>query len=414
MPTLQLKRKHIALLTLFHILALSSTWAQPTTLLPNREWPRLGPPPAKVEMMEPVRKEEEFSLEEEPDKRAKAAEDPTSEEGKANEGQGLEAMINEYVEFGGAIEVETFWLRGFDDHRVSDISLETAELDFEITVTDWAIGILGIEFFPEEDKITVKEAFVRFAQPECFPWFLEIGRLFVPFGTGTGAVVGDTLSISDPLTIEIFETREDVLLFGYERCGWYVGAYVFNGDSNRGGGDDHIEQWGTTIRYGYGDETTPTAMSAGIDFISNVFDSDGLQEELPEALEANYAPGFAAHIRYFTNGFSFIAEFNGAFKSSSFDVDDDELDLAPKAWQIELGYEKEICCRSTYFALNYSESYDLHGVFPRRRFLATAGRWIYDGILVAIEYGHDWDYSESEGGTGKTADSVICQLTYEW
>lgn len=350
----------------------------------------------------------------------KEAEKPA--EGAAEEDKKLGAWINEYVEFGGAIEVEAFWEKDFEKKSTSDISLETAELDFEIVVTDWARGVLAIEWLPEEDKFTVKEAFVTFGNTEACPIFLQTGRLFVPFGIGTGAVVGDTLSLSDPLTIEIFETREDVIMLGIERNGFHTAAYVFNGDTNHrrrinGNGEknDHIEHFGATLRYSKDTiEENRTALSIGFDMISSVFDSDELSEVFPEALVSHYAPGIAAHIRYFKNGFSFIAEYNGAVRTVEFTTEDEDLKLAPKAWQVELGYETEILCKDAYIAFNYSESFDLHGTFPKNRFLATVGIWLYTDMLLALEYSYNVDYSKSKGGTGNSANAVISQLTFEW
>ena len=390
-------------------------------LVGSTAWAARSAPPLELETFEPMKQEiisedreltiQSFEEETETDKQELVVEECDIEPTK--EGRSLEAMINKYVEFGGGLEVEYFWIKDFEDDTVTDISLETAELDFEIQVVDWATGVLALEFIPEDDKVSVKEAFVTFGDLEKCPLFLETGKIFVPFGISTGAIVGDTLSISDPLTIEVFETREDVLLLGFEKCGFNAGVYVFNGDTNKGGGNDHIEHYGATIRYGK--DEPDLAYSLGIDFINSVFDSDGLTEEFEDALEADYAPGIALHGRYYTNGFSCIVEYNGAFETASFTVDDEDVSLAPKAWQIEVGYETKICCYPSYFALNYSRSYELHGAFPKKRILATVGCWLYeDNILVALEYGHDEDYSKSNGGTGKTADSIISQLVYEW
>lgn len=345
----------------------------------------------------------------------RTTEEPANENPSASsseEKSRLAAMINEHVEFGGAIEVETFWNRDFDKDTTTDISLEAAELDFEIQVTDWDTGVLAIEFDPEDDKVTVKEAFVTFGDIErCLP-FLQIGRLFVPFGISTGAIVGDTLTISDPLTIEVFEAREDVILIGYEKKGFHTSAYVFNGDTNKGGGNDHIEHYGATIRYGA--EGCYTSYAVGIDFINSVFDSDALTEEFPEALTERYAPGIAFHFDYHWHGFSIVGEYNGALRRVKFEKDGDTLHLAPKAWQVQLAYETKICCKDTFFSLLYSGSDHLHGAFPKSRYLANAGIWLYDSILLGLEYGHDVDYSETSGGTGRSADFVFTQLAYEW
>jgi hypothetical protein len=349
--------------------------------------------------------------------------DEEGADGEANkkEDEGWETRINEFVDFGGNLEVEASWLSDFDEHHHSDIVLESAEIEFEIKLIECARGYLCFEYEPRDEDfhdhefVTVKEGFITLGATEFYPYFVRAGRMYLPFTISTGAVVGDTLSINDPLTIEIFEIREDAVMFGWEKNGWFAGIYAFNGDTNSGDGlSDHVEQYGGTIRYGY--EFPERQFSIGFDYISNVFDSDNLFFEIGDIalFGARYAPGMALHMRYFNHGFHFIAEYAGAFRSSKFDFDGEDLDLAPKAWQIELGYITKICCRRSYAAVNFSQSFDLHGFFPKWRFLATLGSWIYEDVLLAIEYGHEKDYSRSSGGTGHSADSVFMQLAYEW
>ena len=102
----------------------------------------------------------------------------------------------------------------------------------------------------------------------------------------------------------------------------------------------------------------------------------------------------------------------------------------PSAWQLSLGYQfdwnpwvEAIGAEGTYLAIGYSESRDLAGVMragdrvgfvPRRRFLVSAGEWVLDSVLFAVEYSHIWDYSKNKGGTGKSANGVFSLLTYEW
>lgn len=330
-----------------------------------------------------------------------ARDEPSGEEAEKDEDGGLASMINDHVDFGGAIEVEAYTERDYECHRHSDIALEAAELEFEITLNDCASGFVSIEYDGDFEEIIVKEAFVLLGDSESFPYFAQIGRVYVPFGIGTGALVGDTLSISDPLTIDIFETREDVILIGAKSNGFYGGVYVFNGHTFRNWKHDHIDQWGGTIRYSH--ENCRYSINAGFDVISTVFDSINIEEEIPEALYVGgYPKGLALHCRLFSRGFSLIAEFNGTFKRRTFYVEGEDGEdprkvwLEPKAWQLELGYQREIYCRTTYVALNYSESRGMYGFFPRTRVLATVGRWIYEDVLLALEYGHDVDYPISE------------------
>jgi hypothetical protein len=140
------------------------------------------------------------------------------------------SKINEFVDFGGVIEVLPGWEEDFLGKDAQSIRLNTAELKFEISATDWARGSLVLEydeasdlvFVTEEDdsfsvdKINIDTAFVTLGNTERFWPYASFGRMVVPFGISTGDPVADVLTIVDPLTVEIFETKEDALLIGFE------------------------------------------------------------------------------------------------------------------------------------------------------------------------------------------------------
>ena len=57
--------------------------------------------------------------------------------------------------------------------------------------------------------------------------------------------------------------------------------------------------------------------------------------------------------------------------------------------------------------------YSRTGNVPERRLSAGVGEWVLDGLRVAFEYSHAWDYDVGLG-TGNSADGVFMQVTYEW
>ena len=368
---------------------------------------------------------------------------------KQARGPDAASKINDYVIFGGAIQVLGFWSEDFEGVSESSIILDTVEFDFEIRVNEWSRAEFIVEYddgtdllFPTEDppgsagfidRFNVDEAFFVLGDIDKFPLFLTAGRLVVPFGISTGDPVADVLTISDPLTIEVFETREDVILLGLQTYrGFNTGVYVFNGDTHDGG-EDHIEHIGATfgyVRTGYG-----WSFDIDVDFISSVFDSRFLEFAYRHALEdgARYIPGMAAHIKSNLGPCSFVAEWNGALHDAVF-TDDNGVDISivPSAWQISFGYQfhwdpsmEVIGLQGTYLAISYSESQDLAGIeiggdgerrgfVPKKRFLFSVGTWPLDGVRLACEFGRDWDYAAAEGGTGNSADVVTAELTYEW
>ena len=138
------------------------------------------------------------------------------------------SKINELVSFGGALEVLAGRTKDFKGQAESVLALNTAELDFEIQPNDWAVGRLIIEYDAGTnalvttnegselaiDRFLINTASITTGNPQRFPPFGTFGRVVVPFGISTGNPVADVLTIEDPLTIEVFETREDAILLG--------------------------------------------------------------------------------------------------------------------------------------------------------------------------------------------------------
>ena len=142
----------------------------------------------------------------------------------------LGSRINEFVDFGGVIEVLPGWAEDFEGGKERFIELSTLELQFEIQVTDWARGSVVLEYetggdlvftTTEDDefsidRINVDTAFLTLGDTERIWPYATFGRVVLPFGISTGDPVADVLNIVDPLTVEIFETRKDAIWIGLD------------------------------------------------------------------------------------------------------------------------------------------------------------------------------------------------------
>jgi len=307
--------------------------------------------------------------------------------------------INDYVVFGGTLETLTFWSEDFDGIAQSDIVLDTLELDFEVQVNDWTVGSFILQYddgtdiiFPTTeadefgvDRLNVDTAFITVGNTQRYPIYGTFGRIIAPFGISTGDPVADVLTIIDPLTVEVFETREDVVLIGFEwptppppppvsgaaapaplpprpllinplvrrsvnslcnYCGYpttppevpvavpptcqppITGAlYFYNGDTIDGAfEEDHIEHMGGTLGYRTKGLMTqrliPWSIDLDVDVNSSVFDSNFLQFEYRSFLDQiGYVPGMAAHAKSTVGPYAFVIEWNGAIDQAEF-IDD--------------------------------------------------------------------------------------------
>ncbi|HEY7745951.1 MAG TPA: LbtU family siderophore porin, partial [Desulfuromonadales bacterium] len=128
---------------------------------------------------------------------------------------GLASSITDRITISGLIEVEAAaesvdFADGTSD-AASDLTLATAQVGLGVKLTEEVRGNISLLFeegaFGDEDTdLEVDEAAIDI---NYAPLFGRFGRLYVPFG------VFHSHFISDPLTLELGETRETAALVGY-------------------------------------------------------------------------------------------------------------------------------------------------------------------------------------------------------
>lgn len=328
------------------------------------------------------------------------------------------------LQLGGALEVEAFSSRGFSGKRRSEFQLTTAEIDFEADVVNWAKAELSFQWDRDSDTVKLNEAFITLGRP-TIPVYLKAGQGVAPFGISSGATVAarisDTLTLTGPLTTDIFEAKEDHVLLGFRKWGFHAGSYVYNGTTNDvPGGGKQLNHYGFTA--GYEIKTDTVSFDVSAYWINSVFDTDGLTSAFPELQVPgrNYVPGVALVARLGLWGFSLIGEYNAAIRHARIlrTSEDTEniYNVKPEAWQVELGYTTDFFFDiKTYVAVNYSQSASMLGAFPKNRLLATAGAWLFhDNIRLAAEYSAEKDYSRVQLGTNAHGETWTLRLTYEW
>ena len=98
---------------------------------------------------------------------------------------------------------------------------------------------------------------------------LSAGRMYVPFGSYESNMV------SDPLTLDLGETSETAIMVGMESGNISGSLYTFSGDTDETSATDNDAlSFGGNITY-----RTDT-LWMGASYISNIADSDGIQDML--------------------------------------------------------------------------------------------------------------------------------------
>jgi hypothetical protein len=135
--------------------------------------------------------------------------------------------INSFLALSGVIEGLASRTGDFNGPTKENLALGTAELDFDIKLSDWLTGALVLHFdngtgaiFPTGnspvvpalatgvDRFTLDRTHILVGDLMQFPIAARFGVEALHFGTSTGVARLDTLSIGTPLTTEVFENRQ--------------------------------------------------------------------------------------------------------------------------------------------------------------------------------------------------------------
>ena len=130
------------------------------------------------------------------------------------------------------------------------------------------------------DVVVVDEGLIIIDGEDVIPFYLNAGKIYVPFGNF------ESHFISDPLTLELGETRESAVKVGFANDMFDLCMAVFNGDINETDeDDDHIESWVAS-----GTFTLPEGAVSGLGLMVGV----ELKEKVRPHLEALLERGVLA------------------------------------------------------------------------------------------------------------------------
>ena len=339
--------------------------------------------------------------------RIKTEEEIRGKEVGAHE-ESLLGKINERVTLSGVVEVEAFSAEDFKGADTSDITLATVGLGLDAEITEWVNAhILLLYEEDDTEPMDLDEGTITLGNLEKFPLYLNAGKMYVPFGSF------ESNMISDPLTLELGETRESAALVGFEVSDFYGSLYAFNSDINETGDDDTIASFGANAGYGYVNDKM--SLDLGADWINNIAATDIFKGYFGDAgitAVQDYPSGLTAHLTLGYGPFMLIGEYLGALDAfQTGELDFNGRGAEPSAWNLEAAYTREIKGKETTFAVGYQKTDEALALeLPEERILATIGVEIWKYTSLALEYLHDEDYSPADGGTGNDANAATLQL----
>jgi len=331
------------------------------------------------------------------------------------------------IHFAGLIEVGGAWqdfeYAGGGSDDASDLCLTTLELEAEAEVNEWvsAAALMLYEdptsFEGENDEsgLDIEEATVTIGNTEKYPAYVTAGKMVVPFGALLTHFPDDPL-MDVPVTLVMGETIEKAVLVGVEcPLGFSLAGYVFNGDVDEAEEENQIESYGLDVHYS-NEDLNGVALLIGASYISNLADSDGIEEHLEEAFEHHgvegideYVAGFDAYLQAGCGDFFVDAEYMTALD----DFEHHELaangeGAEPAVWNLEVGYNldwgKHLEMVAKYAGSDEAEALDI----PEDRYGLCLNQEIWEGVVASIAYLHDEYENDDE------RDVVYGQIAVEF
>jgi hypothetical protein len=336
----------------------------------------------------------------------------------AAEEQSGEGSWADRIAISGAVEAEAGFVSAdyndstTDDVDESDIVLATVELGLDAEIHKHVSGhVLLLWEEDDTDPIDMDEGYITIEGKDVVPLYLNAGKLYVPFGNY------ESHMISSPMTLELGETGQSAIQLGVATDWIDASVALFNGDVDETGEDNTIGSYAGAVQFTLPEGTVPNfGLAAGVSYISNLADSDGLGEEIatPDGTIEEHVAGLGAFVHVsFLNMFFLKAEYIGAmdkFKAGELNFDGGEA-VEPSAMNVELAVAP---LENLEFAVRYAQSEDIKGgiddtgAFPESQYGFTVAYGLFDGTTLALEY----QTGEYEN---KDAQSVITtQLAVEF
>jgi len=319
------------------------------------------------------------------------------------------------AEVSGAVEIEMNSGEAYDSsEKSSDIALATVELGFDAKINDRVSAhVLMLHEDDSTESPTIDEGTITITNG---PISINAGRMYIPFGNF------ESHMISDPLTLEIAETQEAAIEFGYEANGFRASVYAFNGEADKNEEDnDVVDDYGISI--GYSMKAGSVNLDFGLYYLNNMAETDGLEGALanqnPTTVEEHTA-GMALHAIAKMDALTVILEHITA--SDDFNTLDLEFNTAntpvkakPAASNIEVAYTMGMGGREITLAAAHQSSSDIDGsALPESRNMISVSTTIADDVGFAVEYADSDDYETADGGSGESGGVLTAQLAVEF
>jgi len=279
------------------------------------------------------------------------------------------------------IEIESLSSKFEEESESNSLYVAAIELKFSNELNDNASLTLQLLYEEDDTPLEVDIATIRVKALENT--YIDAGKMYVPF-----AVLASS-HISDPLTLEVAETRETAVLLQHQKKQFTIDTYIFSRQQQ-----SKNNEYGLNLSYAAEDSNL---------FFSAAYISSLLFED-PENADFISLPALSAFGQFSLGRFSFHAETISTLESYDGSLDK----FQPVSFNIETRYTFE---NESLFALGFQTLDDAEYLeLPDTKILVSyAFPPIHQIVEFKAEYSHDT--LEREDAPDQSANALTFQLS---
>lgn len=247
--------------------------------------------------------------------------------GRAEEWSGLRLAPG--VDLGVLVEAEASYEKVGGEND-SDLNVTTFEVGLEAKPMAGVRGEASLLWEEgDSDSLDVDVAFIELGGTETLPVAVSAGRLYLPFGAF------NSLMVSDPLTLELGETRETAAALSGEWNGFTAWAGAFAGER-----DDAEDIANAAAALGW---SPVEGLTLGVSASSDLGEGSGYVDDLNDVLAnggtTEKAVGFSAFLLLERGAWALSAEVLGAAEDLEWaDAKGETTSVQPRAWHVDAAY----------------------------------------------------------------------------
>ena len=324
----------------------------------------------------------------------------------------LAPSISRRFNVSAVVELEAFVQDSENTNNSSDASLATIEVAIHSHLNPYVEAqVLLLHEDGSDQELVVDEGFIALSAQDL-PLTLVAGKQVIGFGNF------ESHFISDPLTLELAETKDTAIKLQFEHLGFYGSAYIFNGDMEKQDENDEIKQAGAQL--GFVRSNKNSHLEIGVDYISSLAESetlvDYLQADDADAQLKKTVPAASIHGLLSLNKWQFLGEYISATRAfNQNDLSFVSSGAQPSSYNLEISYDFTLLGKPVTVAMAHQQSTEALALeLPEQRNMLAASYPLYESTTFALELMQATDYAVKDGGSNNTDYSLSMQLAAEF